>query len=62
MNLNKEDINKIDYLLTISGFIEKIYEQLYNLDITGKKETKEYDRLIGIIKFQSELEKNIMKN
>lgn len=57
MNLSKEDINQINYSITLSSFIEKLYEQLYNLEIDGKKETKEYNRLIGILKLQTDLEK-----
>ena len=58
-NLKKEDYEDINSLIMISSQIKDLYDELYKLELDGKKETVEYSKVIEKLKSSLFVETNI---
>lgn len=61
-DLEKIDIEFIDFITEIAASIETLYIKLFNLEINGKKETEEYKKTIEYLKISVEVENELLQN
>lgn len=61
-SITNKDIEFINILIELDTSIESIYEKLYCLEIKGKKNTKEYQELLNLLKEDIFMEKYIYDN
>lgn len=61
-SITNKDIEFINILIELDTSIESIYEKLYCLEIKGKKNTKEYQELLNLLKEDIFMEKDIYDN
>ena len=59
--LEKEDYIKFDRLLKVTKSIYSLYNKLYELEIEGKKDSEEYDKVLEYLNLSIEVENNIYK-
>ena len=60
-NFTKEELNIIEKLLTSATIIKNTYDKLYNLEITNKKETNDYNQILNELNEQIKNETNLYK-
>jgi len=57
--LKKEDLNFLQRLIKITKSIQSLYDKLYNLDIAGKKDTEEYNKILDNLDISLDVESEI---
>ena len=57
--IKKEDLTFIQRLIKITKSIESLYDKLYNLDIAGKKDTEEYNKILDNLDISLDVESEI---
>lgn len=62
LNFSKEELAKIEEFLKAATRINEIYNKLYHLEINGKKDSEEYNKLLKMLKEAINIENNIYIN
>lgn len=60
--LNKQDFELIDRLVKTTNSIETLYKKMYDLEISGKKDSNEYKKLLDYLKMTIEVEDKIYQD
>lgn len=57
--LRKQDFQQIDQLIQITDSMKQLYTHLYQLEIDGKKDTEEYQKIVDYLNMTIEVEANL---